>query len=352
MDLFLKIVGLVSLLLFGGLLVAGVIIWRFWRKFVRAAGSGLPPSTIQLIVDPAPTWLGHADVRREAAGLEAAGFVRGEAFSIQEMPEVKLLSFCHPQTYAFGCVYQHTQAGVWTDVCANGTDGREFTVTNAPMGSEIDAPPYAVKVFRKGAKSGELIPVLYDQLQGQTAVRIGPDDFAREFTAAYARGTAWRNTRGISEEEVRRIADNHFSGKLTEEQLKDAFVQTKADEIERWAQDAIESFSQVTSLPVAEWRRYENDLFLFGDKLHPAGFLRYLAGEMGLCPDRLHRCEELAAGGSPLRDVLAVVATDTGAEFVKLGEVTAPIAAEIHAIKKYPTEPDTEPCTPKKASAN
>lgn len=349
MDTFLKIMGIGALALIGGLAVLVIVVWMFWRKIKKALRGGLPPSSIELQMDPNPDWLDKPEVRAQSDALEAAGFARGHAYTIEKMPDVKLLSFCHPATHAFACVYDHGVAGVWTDVCANVADGREFTVSNAPMGSELETRPETVKTYRKDAPAGELVAMLHQQLQGLAAVRVGLENFAAEFAAAYGRDMAWRNTRGISESEVRKIAENHFDGKLTEEQLQEAFIQAKSDEIGNWAAEGIESFCKTSSLSVAEWRRYENDTFIFSGRFHPAGFLHYLAGEAGVCPDRLLRHATGVDGGSTLRDVLGRIAAETGAEFVKLGDITEPIAAEVYAIKTYPAEPDTDERSSKEA---
>lgn len=334
MDLFLKIIGgltVAVILLVGSFLF---LIWWKFRSIAKELANSFPtPATIDLTLEADPKWLGKEGVPASLAALEACGYTRGPAYTVDGMPGISLLSLHHPATGIFGCHYKHPAVGNWTDLCAYCVDGPEISFTTAPNGQQLDTRPGTDKVFLPGTAIPELHARITERLAGRPVRRITPENFKAEFRASYARDMTWRNGKdGTSEEEFLRIATDH--GKtLTDEQLKEAFKETKLKEIERWSGEILGDFEKSTTLSVAEWKKYENYMVIFRDSFHPAAYLEYLTNIVVLKEGEEARYQQALEGGLSLSGLLARIAADTRHEFIKLGEVEQPRKTGIYGVK-------------------
>jgi hypothetical protein len=340
MDIFLKILGGLALVV--GLLIAAAILWFRWqvRRFAKGLGESAAPSTIDLTVDADPAWLKTPKAQEDLAALEACGFTRGPSYTVDGMPGVSLVALHHPAASAFGAYCNHPTAGSWTDLCANFVDGVELSVSNAPMGSELDTRPDTKKIFLPGKPVRELHAKLMEQLAGRAVKDVPLTSFKAEFVNAYAKDMAWRSSKeGTSEAEFLRIAANHKKT-FTEEQLKEAFKETKRQEIQNWSDEAIEVFEKTTKLSVSEWKKFEGQMIILRPSFHPHAYLEYLGYSVTLEDEREDQYRQALDGGLSLEGLLARVAKDTGCEFVPLGEVEQPIKVQVYGVKTPPDEND------------
>lgn len=337
MEVFLKIVGVVALVLALVIIAFGGFIWWHWRRIKKAlASSQLPPSSIDLTEDPAPAWLQQDQAAREIAELETLGFTRAGTYSVVGIPGVQVLGLCHPQSGAFGCYYRHQSAGLFVDLCAQFSDGLELTVTNAPMGGEMDTRPGTEKLFLSGRPIAELHAALTTRIAGKTLRTVAAAGFKAEFIAAYARDMKWRSDKqGISETEVRRVAAR--DGKTyTEKQLQDAFEETKLQELRQWSEEAVTEFAKRTTLRVSAWKEFENRMVLFRDNLHAPAYLRYLGETAELTEAQVSAYRSQLAEGMQLGQLLDQITADTGQKFIRLGEVESPAKFTIFGVTPIP----------------
>ncbi len=337
MDLFLKIIGGLTLTVI--LLVGGFLFFVWWK--LRGIAKGLAaststPSTVDLTLEADPKWIKKENVRRDFAALETDGYVRGAAYTVDGMPGVSLVALHHPVTGVHGCYYDHTVAGNWADLCANFADGLELTVSNAPHGSEMDTRPGTEKIFLPGRPVTELHPRIAGRLAGRALKPVDLQNFKAEFVAAYARDMAWRNGKdGTSEEEFLRVAANH--GKtLTDEQLKEAFKETKLQELRNWSEEALADFEKSTTLSVAEWKQFEDRMIILRESFHAHAYLDYLTDTVTLEDEAVEKYRQALDGGISLSGLLKRITADTGHEFAKIGEVSHPRQLEIYGVKLAP----------------
>ncbi len=327
MSLFLKIVGGLAIAF---LFVLGLFVFWVWWKLRRLAkgikASTPTPSTIELTPDPEAEWVNKDQAKQDLAALAALGYVRGLTYSVEGMPGVGLVAFTHPDTGVMACYYDHPalEKG-WFDLCVTLADGVELTISSAVAGGELDPRPGTDKIRLPNSTAAELHDRLQQRIKGQALKRHLPENFAADFCAAYARDMAWRNAKeGTSEAEFRRVAAK--SGQPhTEEQLKEGFALTKRKEIEQWSDEIITAFSKTTTLPVAEWKKYEGRMFIFRETFHPVAFLAYLDDVISLTPEQAEIYQrQLDEGALNPQTLLARITADTGRQFVKLGEVSEP----------------------------
>lgn len=191
----------IVLIVASALFIFGVIV----RKVVRAMGSmAKPPLAIHLV--PIDRSKGNfADEQRRE--LESMGFTVIGVFSVPEMRGVSLVAFSNPAKSMCAVVYRHPLAGVFMDMVSMTEDDRGLTVTNAPLGGNLDQPPGRAKVVVADGTVRQLYDRLLTERPQGTHRRLDASNFVRVFESEYAREMEWRAKRGgPTREEVRREA--------------------------------------------------------------------------------------------------------------------------------------------------
>ena len=215
MDFFFKTLGLVFLVI---LLIVLLAVWFFirkWRKFKKKLQSmdSQTPGRIHLNEDLEPEWLENDEVKPVIGRLLRSGFTKGKAYSIQEMPMVRLTGLFHPKLGICAVVYAHDQAGHWVDLGIQYQDGQDLTISNAPMGQEMDHRPECTKIFLPGASLDELVAALNKNILKKPKVMVDDLNFRQTFEEAYVKDMEWRAGRGgVTEEEVTTGGRQHGSG--------------------------------------------------------------------------------------------------------------------------------------------
>ncbi|MCX6956017.1 MAG: hypothetical protein NTV51_28100 [Verrucomicrobia bacterium] len=337
MGLFLMVLGAVALVVI--LLVVGFIFLFWWKMRAIAKGmASATPSALSLKPEADAPWLTKAAVRRDLAALASCGYTCGQAYAIEGMPGVSLVSLHHAATGIYGCYYEHLAAGNWTDLCADFADGLELTICNAPQGHQLDTRPNTEKIFQPGVSAGELHAAMAARVAGHALKEVTSAQFADHFAATYAKDMAWRNNKGgLSQTEFNRIAAEH-GGSLTEEQLKQAFIESKLQDIWRLSGEALTEFEALTTLPLAEWKSYEARMAVLADDFHPPAYARYLAEVFSLTDEAREKCRQAADAGAKPPELLALVGTQLDGELERLGEVEKPMKLSIHAAKPSEAE--------------
>ncbi len=212
--------GVAGIILLGGLLL---------RRLLTRVGT-LIASEIHLTEDRQPSWIRSPEVEDIIRDLQKLGFRKGFAYTIVEMPDVKVLGLHRPSQGMTAALYQHDFMGNWVDLVIEHTDGSAITVSNAPAGQEIDPPPNKVKIFREEASVGELYQEILNRTKSKPKRRVDQANFKDFFQEAYRKEMEWRSRRGgTTEEEVRRVAAG-MSEEFDDEDIAAALKQIKADE--------------------------------------------------------------------------------------------------------------------------
>jgi hypothetical protein len=330
MDLLLRLLGLLALLSIGSLAVFILFLRYKWKAMAQAAQP--TPSAITLALAPEADWIADKAANSVRAELAALGYDAGPAYDVPELPSVRVRAFCQPALHVLGAYYDHDTAGRWLDLCVTLADGTELTVSNAPDGGFMDVRPGTEKIYLKGYRPAELHERLLQRLAGGAGAPVRLADFEKEFQAAYAREMAWRNQRqGVTPEEFQRIATRDGQA-LNEDQLKEAYKLTKLGEIKIWSEEALTAFEQTTRLSVAEWKKYEDRMFVHRDDLHAEAYLDYVRETLEIDEKKAEAYRESLAAGLSLRGLLKRIAEDDAVELAELGAVEQPGRFEIIGI--------------------
>jgi hypothetical protein len=280
------------------------------------------------------TWINESPARETIDELLALGFQRGGVHAIPEMPGVELANFLDPSGRVCGVLYLHPACGCFADLCVDFEDGLELTVSNAPHGSELETRPGTEKRFHPGAAPKELFAIITEEMQRGGSQHHTLRDFRDWFVTAYQADMEWRNAKGgLSEEEIRKIADNSGIA-ITGSQMEEALKEARLDDIRRWSLECIEEFSAKTTLSVNEWKKVEDSLLILRDDFHPSAYLAFIDEKFDLDPAEIEKLGTMIDSGASARSILQTLSDSTEISIRLLGEVARPISAEIHHFAK------------------
>jgi len=180
---------------------------RLRLEAAGAAGLAATPDHITLHPTGVDPWNDRAAAGRLVRGFERQGFRSGGTFLIDEMPETFVQLFVHPDENLIGVAYEHPQAGHWADVVEYRTDGTGTTWTSAPE-TGLDPRPGHTQIREPGASVDRLVARARSERGPGPAQSFHPSELAALVERAYAEESAWRKSRGITREEMERIARN------------------------------------------------------------------------------------------------------------------------------------------------
>jgi hypothetical protein len=324
MDLFIKIIGYAALTAFLlVVLLCAFIGWK-WRALKAALKGTGTPLRIKLLPDPKPTWFGDKVARQADADYQRLGYTLAGHYIVEEIPGVQLAAYCHEQLGIHAAYYNHSLVGRWSDLCIDFVGGPELTVGNAPQGGQLDRRPGTEKHFLKSEPLDALHTLIASRIATGPTIRGTTENFVAAFEAAYARDMDWRTARnGISAEEFQRIAETTKHG-LEPERWPEAFNESKLREFHLWAPAALIEFEKVTTLSVAEWKKFEGNMLIYRDDFHAPSYVSYLGDCFGLESEATAKHRESVVHGLSLRGCLARMAEEAKVTWRDLGQVDRP----------------------------
>ena len=256
---------------------------KFGKWLKLDADQNHTPLRIHLNEDFVAKWMEEKPGAEADEHLKALGFIRGKSYVVPEMPDLKLTAYF--KAPLVGIVYKHEVAGVWVDLAAE-YDGIEQTVTNAPLGSATENRPEKQVRWLKDKTIAELYETLNAQLnQDANYVVADEGNFREYFESSYRKDMAFRaRNGGMSHEEFLHHVDE-LGKNYSNQELDQAFVDAKLQEIEQWSETALEEFLENKSDEDKERFYAAADNYLIVPfTSHPEAFLSYLE-DLGFIDD-------------------------------------------------------------------
>jgi len=336
MTTFLEIVGILAL----GVVLVIVALYVYIRiklgKYAKVDTSkDNTPLTIHLNEEIEAEWISKPDAIKIEDELKSLGFSAGKTYNVVEMDGMQLRSFFNPPYTAV--LYTHPIVGLWVDMVANLENGIDYTVTNAPMGGEIEHAPTEKKYWLKGASVSELFDKIQEETKGKTIKAISSDTFREYFEEAYKKEMKWKTQNGgIGLEEVRRVALND-NKKYTEEEILETFRETKRKELMKWHNVALQEYQKNENLKENECYDAFDYLFIVPSKGDTVGFIRYLADVYYLDDKQAKKFEDrYKTSDIDIKTAFKEINESFSSELraIKKAEVNYPIDIEIYEIPK------------------
>ncbi len=334
MGTFLKIMGIIFAVIIIILLLAVIYIWHKWRSFKKFMTDvqADTPSRIHLNEDLQPDWLNSDDIRKEIAMFESSDFSIAGVYKIKEMPAISLLGMVNDSEPIMAVVYKHEELGYWADFAIEYADGRELTVSNAPMGGELETRPETEKIFAKEKSFSELLEIARNKKEDGPYAEITKENFRDHFESSYAKDMAWRNERGTSKEEILRVAEN-MGMDLSEDELETAYDDLQENDLDRFHRECIEQFSKETTMSVAEWEKCRDYVFIVSDRIESKEyFIEYLDNYLDFSEEQYSQYEELAKNKETSKEFFETINNSLSKELraKKTGSVSEPVEADIY----------------------
>src|SRR5438132_1302301 len=120
MGVVLQILGFIFLTILILIVVAVLIIRAKVRSFLKniqdvagTVASRMTPPEIHLVPLENPTWTNEAGIDAEVKPLAGLGFKPAGAYSIEEIPGLKIQVWVDPEKSISAVVYDHPIAGIW-----------------------------------------------------------------------------------------------------------------------------------------------------------------------------------------------------------------------------------------------
>jgi hypothetical protein len=198
----------VSWVWFAALLIVGATVQWYLRRLVKRAGRRAVvalPDTIRLAGQHPAPWR-HADqVRAAADELRAIGFEPAGEYTVPEMPGVLVAGFANTRESLYAAVCEHPAGIVWTDLSGEYADGTSVSASNAPLGDELDPMEGTLRIRERGASASTLLHRTHEAGKPLPLKSVEPALFKLTFERVYARDTAARKKRPLTNREADRF---------------------------------------------------------------------------------------------------------------------------------------------------
>ena len=194
-------------LLVAALLVFFVLRFFLRRFFVQVGTKAVAgqPDALHLQRSANPAWRNPAAVEEIARTLIAGGFADLGAFTAPEMPPLIIRMFAKPEEAVYSCIYEHEKAGVWMDMFTRYQDNTGITFTNTRDRGLAQRPGRPILHF-PGLGAADLYQQFIKERPGGAMITLTAETLPRFYEESYAESIAWRKNRGITAEEVARVA--------------------------------------------------------------------------------------------------------------------------------------------------
>lgn len=302
------------------------------RKFFKncLTDDGVPLS-IHLHEDLAPEWIQSKDASELITGFTSLGFTQGNAYWIDEMSNVRLISLFNEQ-YA-GVVYEVTDLGCFFDIMQMATDGTSLTVSTLPFGDALEQAPEKEKLFVDDLSVSDAFQLIQEKRGLLDSIVPTNENFRMMVEKFYKDDMGYKNRNGgVSRDEFNELASREKK-RYSEEQLNQAFLALKSTELDSWRDAGVEEYYETNA--VSDEERYEGGCLLFvPSKTDPEAFLHYLS-DYDLVQEE--HIDKLVDGVRQESNILTLFekinnARSPDLRAIEVGDISFPVEAKIYQL--------------------
>lgn len=332
-------VKIILVLVLIALVVVVIGVWWFINKVKTAfkdALSGMtvaPPCRVTLQPESHPEWRNGAKIKQYSDDFAANGFTPLGAFSLPELPSLRLAAFVNEAENLFGIAYDHEKLPPNFDVVCRYEDGTDLTVTNTTYASAMDRPPGSPAIRLEGVGVREALDAAWKHPASAPRIPARCGDFAGRFESAYAQEMNWRMSRGgVTREEVRRQAEKKGGDKITDEQLDEVYENQRAAYIAQLQAGCIAQYKREQKPAPAEWEEIEHRVFAIPEVFTEAEVLAEVEANLSLDEEQSARLQmiKLEPGQTALDFMNQALTGKAGPlTLAQIGSVQEPVPARL-----------------------
>lgn len=316
------------LLILGGILFLRRKLKQFGQTLEGIAAEPLP-ARITLTLQPDQAW-DHAPVKEQADHFFGLGYVKGSAYRPNEMPNLEIFPLVHQEVETYGVVYSLNEGGkVWSDVVQRYENGTSITVSNSQHVQGLKSMPGHPKVYLPGLHISDLHRRLLAERPEHPAEPVSHEAFKSVMEESYAREMDWRDTAGVSAEEIAAIARNG-NHEVGADQLKMVEMAVARQANSRLRDRLYQEYLNRTKLSAAEWQAVESRLVFIHDRLTPEELAAIASDAYELEDDE--EDPEITFPQGPPRQTFAAYNESLPAhrQFRLIDQATSPIEADVY----------------------
>jgi len=291
----------------------------------------LRPFSIHLREDLSADWIDKTQATRLKKQFLKRGFVQGDAYTIDEMENVRLVSFFHNE-YT-GVIYEVGGAGYFYDIMHEDVEQRTLTVTTSPFADRIELPPRHEKVYLSYSDVAEGFAYIYDICRDLETKKVEPKIFRESYESYYKEEQTYRNKRGGTSYNEFLATIQADAGKYTEEQLRTAFIELKKDELDLWSEIGLKEFYENENLSIEQ--HYEESVYIVVPRKTDAeAFVHFLNGFALIRDDHVNKVAAKVRGEEDIIQLFDRINSARSPELraKACGEIAFPVEARIYKL--------------------
>jgi len=253
------------------LAVVGFIL--FFRHLSKFDDNLANPLAIHLHKDLAAKWIEEKQAVALIAEFKKIGFTQGDAYTVEQMDKVKMLSLFNNQYV--GVIYVIESMGYFFDIMHQSANGDYLTVTTMPFAEDFEPTPGKEKILLEKTTVANAFTLLQERCDKTDSNKLTNETFRNCVEQYYKDEQAYRNRNGgMSFDEFNNVAKKHKQ-KISEKDLREAFIELKEEELNLWNDAAAEEYFRDSNID--EDDQYDFCYFLVPKKTDTEAFLHYLS---------------------------------------------------------------------------
>lgn len=232
-----------------------------------------PILAIHLHEDLVADWIEERQATSIVDEFLSHGFIANKAYTIEEMPQIKVLSLFHEQFV--GMLYQLDQKTCFFEMVHMSSEDDTLTITTLPTAEQYSEKPGKKKFYLAQGSVADVLAAITEKTKGQPTFSITPENLRETVERYYREEQAFMNNNGGMSFEDFRFHSRQESERLSEDKLQPLFIELKTQELENWNSAALHEIYETETFN-------DNELnsggccFIVPKKANAEAFVHYL----------------------------------------------------------------------------
>lgn len=334
MDLFLKILGVILIIILMGIAVTWFIIRRWWKKASLATQTTMP-SEIKLIENSDAAWTRQLRIQHKFDEFKLLGFEPTKVF-LPALNGIEMQFFSNPTRQQHGVIY-NTPLGFNEEFSAEDFDGLNINVTNFEHSARFTHNSDKIIYGMPLSSIAEIHTKFMTLIEGRALKTIQDEDLAEFIEDGHRKSTGGLYKTGACPmwEDLYPAYIERWSDKGSEEVLREVFTQSVTSQLNEVTDELYEELKQSETISSKQWNQYQENLLLVNPRIDRIGFARYLSEKFFLEDGDVKTLDKFVAESSDSQQVLEMF-IDYFKQFkiTKLTSTDKPFEAMVYGFER------------------
>jgi len=328
MDIFLKSIGIITLV---AITFVALYIYLLWRNYKQLAKTQFDALEMKLEAHDHANWTTFAKAKFYEQEILSLGFKPINIYSTTL--GIDLWVFINDD---------FTQAATITNTI--GEQSMEFSaveeetlkaidVTDNPSVSALSPKPYKISIGRPDLEPKELYALFLKTINGRSLEKMPPKDMPTLIESQFAKEmTQLVDSGGLPEEDIDNLIEL-YGESLTDEQRDEFIQETKMENLERRWEKCIDIFSESQDITPKTWNQYEGRMIVVSDDDDLLLFKKQIVETLGLDEEE-ESFYTLVSELKTSKEIILTLQEKLDYHKIKeLGNITEPLQARIYGYE-------------------